>query len=126
MYAAVLVLVLPWGSHGYDRERLPSQNPFAYRFGCTPANRHCERCRDDGCRGPTCDYRRLLDYPWYPPYHRPLLDEVPYDIGPRIIPLSDVPGELTFDLPCEQVPPPGPPRPGVDDSSPSDKLPRIK
>ncbi len=128
MYAAVLVLVLPWGSHAHDREPLPSQNPFAYRYGCTPGNRHCERCREDGCGGPGCDYRRNIDYPWYPPYHRPMLEDVPYDIGPRIIPLSDLPqSELPFGhLPCEEVPAPGPMRPGVDESSPSDKPPRVK
>ena len=104
----VLVLLLELPLH---YERLPSQHPRWYRYGCTPANRHCERCRQDECGGPCYDYRRNFNYPWYPPYQRPIFDEVPPDIGPRIIPLGHL-------LP-EELPAPPPTRP--DETSPSDK-----
>jgi hypothetical protein len=126
MYA-VLLLVLPLVSHGHGPVPLPSQNPVRYRHGCTPANRHCERCRHDGCGGgcggPCFDYRRNFDYPWYPPYHRAVLEETPYDCGPRIVPVSDfLPGELPVGLPLEEeVPAPARMRPGRDESSPSDR-----
>ena len=85
------------------------------RYGCTPANRHCERCRQDECGGPCYDYRRNFNYPWYPPYHSPIWEEVPPDFGPRIIPLEHSPPE---ELP-EELPAPKPRRP--EELSPSDK-----
>ena len=110
MNAALLLLVLPWGLD-FEGGRLPSQHPLRYRYGCTPANRHCERCRQDECGGPCYDYRGNFNYPWYPPYHRPIFDEVPPDISPRIIPLEHPSPE--------ELPAPKPSRP--DESSPSDK-----
>jgi hypothetical protein len=110
MNAVLLVLVLPFGFF-HDAERLPSQYHWQYRFGCTPANRHCERCRQDECGGPCYDYRRNFNYFWDPPYHRPILDETPPDISPRIIPL-DHPS-------LEELPAPKPTLP--EETSPSDK-----
>jgi hypothetical protein len=124
MYTAALIVLVAFQGHGGF---LPSQNPLAYRYGCTPANRHCERCRP-GCGGPSYDYRRNFDYPWYPPYHRPMDEDVPYDLGPRIIPLDHLPpGELLpGDVHWEEVPAPGTLPRGVDQSSPSDRPPRSK
>src|SRR5262245_20507587 len=87
MNAALLVLVLPFGLPP-TAERLPSQHHWQYYYGCTPGNRHCERCRPDECGGGYYDYRRHFNYPWTPPYHRPMSDEVLPDIGPRIVPLE--------------------------------------
>jgi hypothetical protein len=112
MNAVVLILVLPLDLGGIGLEPLPSQRYYPYRHGCTPANRHCERCRQDGCGRPCYDFRRNFDYPWHPPYHRPVLEDVPYDFSPRIIPLSEIPAAI----PYEELP--QPPR---NESSPSDK-----
>jgi hypothetical protein len=122
MYAALIVLAFQ--GHGGD---LPSQDRHDYRRGCTPANRHCERCRLDGCGSPYYDFRRYFDYPWYPPYHRPVEEgfgDAPYDVGPRIIPLDDPPGwPAVGDMLLEEVPAPRWFLPGTDHSSPSDRPP---
>jgi hypothetical protein len=122
MYSTAFCLLL--AIHGHGREVLPSQHLGAYYYGCTPANRHCERCRADGW-GPYYDYRRHFDYPWYPPYHRPVAGEiVPYDLGPRIVPLSDfLPGQPHNGQPWEEVPPPENLPSPEGQSSPSDRPP---
>jgi hypothetical protein len=102
------------------RRRLPSQHHRHYRHGCTPANRHCERCRPGPCGQPYHDYRRNFDYPWYPPYHRAMIEDTPDDITPRIIHIDGPPVIDDAPLPYEEVPPPNLPAPG-DDSSPSDR-----
>lgn len=97
MNAVVLALILPW--FGFDR--LPSQNRYEYRQGCSRGCVHCRSCRS-GPYGTCHDYRRLLDYPWGPPrtYRVPPC----YDTltRPDIIHITPLP-------------------PPIDESSPSDR-----
>jgi hypothetical protein len=128
MTATALLLMVPFGLPGIGHGRLPSQHPYQYRHGCTPANRHCERCRGEGCGGECFDYRRNFDYPWYPPFHRPMPADIWDDFSPRIIPLEDIPLDV-FPPGCpggEELPPPSLTLPGTDESSPSDRPPRGK
>jgi len=124
MSPAAFLLALPLAISGRP---LPSQHYYHYHHGCTPGNRHCERCRCDGCphgwQAPVYDYRRNFNYPWRAPYHRPA-EDVPCDMGPRIIRIEHLPSAEGIVLPLPEELPPPTPGAREDESSPSDRPPR--